>query len=330
MYLQSALLIMITIKDFEEKIILYVDCLENSGSKIRINNENVAIERDEQIINQVSCHRVLAVFIIGDCSLTTVFLKQASKFGISVFLMKRNFETFAPILNGVEGHYLLRMKQYDGKDDFLMSKEIVKNKVANQISLIMENKIVPKEISSDKNYKDNILKKIDEIKEEKELLGIEGSNSKMFFNSYFEELNWRKRLPRIKLDPYNLLLDMGYTFLFNYIESILKLFGFDTYKGFYHKLFFKRKSLACDIMEPFRCIIEKQLLKSFHLKQISEDDFEVNNGRYVLKYDKSKKYAEIFIRAILERKEDVFIFINAFYRYAMSDDKDRKFPVFKI
>jgi CRISPR-associated protein Cas1 len=62
----------------------------------------------------------------------------------------------------------------------------------------------------------------------------------------------------------------------------LRLYGFDVYKGFYHKLFFNRKSLASDIMEPFRCVIDKALLKAFNLKQINEKDFKIVDGRYVL------------------------------------------------
>ena len=57
---------------------------------------------------------------------------------------------------------------------------------------------------------------------------------------------------------------------FNCMDSLLRLYGFDTYKGFYHKLFFQRKSLACDVMEPFRCVIDKQILKAFNLGQIDE------------------------------------------------------------
>ena len=90
-------------------------------------------------------------------------------------------------------------------------------------------------------------------------------------------------MPGVKPDATNLLLDMGYTFLFNFIDALLLLFGFDSYKGCYHKLFFQRKSLSCDVVEPFRCIIEKQILKSYHLKQINKDDFFIEQWKYALK-----------------------------------------------
>ena len=52
-------------------------------------------------------------------------------------------------------------------------------------------------------------------------------------------------------------MDIGYTYLFNFIDALLRLYGFDTYLGFYHKEFYQRKSLVCDVVEPFRCIIDK-------------------------------------------------------------------------
>jgi len=81
------------------------------------------------------------------------------------------------------------------------------------------------------------------------------------------------RYPRTKIDKNNLLLDMGYTFLFHFIETLLCLYGFDLYEGFYHKRFYQRKSLVCDVQEPFRCIIDEALKKAYNLGRISEKDF---------------------------------------------------------
>jgi CRISPR-associated protein Cas1 len=124
-------------------------------------------------------------------------------------------------------------------------------------------------------------------------------------------------------------MDIGYTILFNFVDALLNLYGFDTYKGAYHKLFFQRKSLSCDLVEPFRCVVDRQILKSFNLKQINEKDFYIEGGKYELDYDKSQKYAEIFMEAVMARKEEIYLFVQSFYRYYM-DDKKYQFPDFKI
>ena len=96
-------------------------------------------------------------------------------------------------------------------------------------------------------------------------------------------MDWIGRYPRTKIDKNNLLLDMGYTFLFHFLKALLLLYGFDIYEGFYHRRFYQRKSLVCDIEEPFRAIIDEAMRKSFNLGQIKDSDFGFANGQYFLK-----------------------------------------------
>lgn len=309
---------MLSLNDFKEKQILFIHNSREGENELKFRNDNIVYLKDGKIENQISCYKVLAIFMLGDASLTTVFARKSVEFGISIFLLKNNFETYASIKSKAEGNYLLRMKQYEGKGDFLMAKNVVKNKLFNQVKLLKQ----------DKNLGEEISEKIEKVRDEKELLGIEGNYTKNFFNSYFEGLEWKRRIPRAKFDEYNLLLDIGYNFLFNYVDSLLRLYGFDVYKGFYHKLFFKRKSLSCDIMEPFRCIIDRQLVKSFNLKQIDKKDFKFSNGHLFLDYEKSQKYADIFLNGILKHKEEIFNYIYGFYRFMMDDGRD--FPFFEI
>jgi len=162
----------------------------------------------------------------------------------------------------------------------------------------------------------------------KQLLGFEGSATKQFFQQYFAEMKWYRRLPRAKVDPTNVLMDIGYTMLFNFVDALTGLYGFDSYKGVYHTLYFQRKSLICDLVEPFRCIIDKQIVKSFHLHQIDLKDFKKQKDTYMLPYDKQRKYVTIFSQAIMDRKEDMFCFVRDYYYCVMNDTED--YPIFSI
>ena len=57
-------------------------------------------------------------------------------------------------------------------------------------------------------------------------------------------------------------LDIGYTMLFNIVDAMLQIYGFDTYYGVFHRCFYMRKSLVCDIMEPMRPIIDYEIRKA--------------------------------------------------------------------
>lgn len=311
-----------SLPDFQEKQILFVRGNKELKTILRFVNENLVFSKKDKKVNQVSCHNLFAVFVIGECSLTSVLIRKCRYYGISLFFLKENLQIYASINSPLEGNYLLRQKQYRGLKDLEISKQIVKNKIYNQFVLLKN-----KSIDSDVDYK-STTDKIDSTKDYKEVLGIEGNMSKRFFKEYFGDFGWMRRLPRTKYDIPNLLLDIGYSFLFNFIDSLLNLYGFDVYRGYYHKLFFQRKSLSCDLVEPFRCIIDRALFKAYRLKQVDKKDFIINNKGYRLEYRAQNKYARIFFQAIMRNKKEIFNYIQGFYHCIMDDSL--LLPFFKL
>ena len=85
---------------------------------------------------RISCHQLLAVFLLGDCSLTTVLLRKMIKFGASIFLLNKNLESYGSFEAKGEANYLLRMRQYAQVDELALAKSLVKNKIANQLALL--------------------------------------------------------------------------------------------------------------------------------------------------------------------------------------------------
>ncbi len=306
------------LNDFIQKQILFIFPKQDKTNKIHFHNENIRLLEDDKPIKQISCHKILAIFIIGDLSITTVLIKKLQVYGISIFFMNYNFEVKACVHSNAEGNYILRQKQYVTTNDLSIAKHILKNKISNQSHLI----------KTPKNILNNLLIKVDGAKNHQELLGIEGNYSKEYFSTIFKNINWKNRLPRTKHDIPNYLLDLGYTILFNIIDAELRLFGFDTYKGYYHKVFFQRQSLSCDIIEPFRPIIDRQIVNSYNLNQISEKDFIFKQNRYFLTFENSQKYIQIFSQAIMNYKEDIYIYIHQFYKCIFNESKE--YPIFKI
>lgn len=317
-----AIKIMMSLPDFKEKQILFISTKESDINKVKFSNDNICFTIDEQIENQISCHKIFAVFIIGECSLTTVFIRNCRKYGISIFLMNRNFQTYANIISKAEGNYLIRQKQYfaSEKNNLVSAQKLVCNKIQNQIHLLKTSKLETQTLF-------DLQQKTKEVSSFNDLLGTEGAASKLFFKSYFAKIGWYRRLPQTKIDITNLLMDIGYTFLFNFIDGMIGIYGLDSYIGFYHKLFFQRKSLSCDLMEPFRCIIDKEILKSYNLQQINEKDFKVVKGNYRMDTKSRDKYLEIFAIAIMDSKKDIFCYVRDYYYHIMNG---ADFPIFKI
>ncbi len=320
---------MIQLPDFKEKQIVFVQGGKDGDlNDLKFKNDNLAFYKDGKLINQISCHRLFALFILGDATITTVLIRKLLSYGVSLFFMSRNLSVYASFGAVAEGNYFLRHNQYYFNDDLGFAKNLIKNKCYNQLELLkLSVPIIFKEKSKLNKFKE-IEEKIEKAKDLNELLGLEGSFTKFYFANYFKKIEWYRRMPRTKVDLPNILLDLGYTMLFNFVDSLLRLHGFDTYRGIYHQLFFQRKSLTCDVMEPFRCIIERALLKAYNLKQVDKDDFKLIKGRYVIKYEESRKYLKLFSETIMENKEDIFSYVKAFYFCILNKKQD--YPFYKI
>ena len=317
---------MIQAPDFKERQIFFLDAMQLPDCELSLRNENIFIKSEGKTKDKIPINKLITIFVIGEMTITSKLIQKVSKAGASLYFLKRNFETYASTGAYAEGNYLLRQKQYklSEKQSLDISKNIVANKLRNSISLLRGGKIGKIGNKLRMEYKKIMMNKIRNTKDIASLRGIEGIISKDYFSAYFKQIDWYRRMPRGKIDENNILLDMGYNFLFNFIDSILRVYGFDTYKGIYHQLFFQRKSLSCDMMEPFRCIIDKALVKMHTLKQFDSKDFGQRKGQYYLSYKNSGKYAKIFLEEILRYKMDIYYYIRDHYYWILNDNDDVK------
>lgn len=305
---------MIKKNDFKEKRILYISNQADFPNEIKINNCNIVLSRNGKKLNQISCYLVFCVFVIGEHTITSQLLRKLNNFGISVFLLSASFHPYASFLPCGAGNYLLRQKQYSLNHEICLglSINLVNNKINNQ----------EKNLLKINNYTGLNQEEMQTVYDKKSLLGMEGMASKKYFQNFFSFLKWQRRAPRTKEDIVNLLLDMGYTFLFNYIDALLLLFGFDTYRGFYHELFFQRKSLSCDLIEPIRPMIDYTIYKAYKLNQINVNDFIFENQMYRFKNSKiASKYVNIFTLEIMKNNSQIYDYVFAFYRHVMDPIK---------
>lgn len=315
---------MITNNDFAKKQIVYVFCTK--GEKFCIRNDNFVILNDDETVKlQLTCYRLFLVNVIGNFTMTNVFIRTAKKFGFFIALYTPGFHLYQIIGAEKDGNYLLKQKQYK-YSELNIAKRIVKNKIASEyervLSIRSKQDIDLKALNLFKEY----YSKIDEIKENNSLLAYEGISAKVYFNSYFKDIEWTGRKPKIKKDIVNSTLDIGYTILFNYIDALLLSFGFDTYVGVYHKQFYMRKSLTCDLIEPFRVIVDHTVHKAYNLGQIKNDDFLFINNQYKLKWEANKKYISVLMEPILENKDLIFKYVQSYYRAFMKEASIDNYP----
>lgn len=314
---------MLTKPDFTEKKIIIIS--PKDGDKLSFKNDNLIVTDSENKIKlQVSCYKIFAIYIIGGISITTGIIEKSKRYAFSIVLFTSTFRVYETISCKLEGNTLLREKQYINSNSNEIARKIIINKIENQrenlLKIYRNNEKVTLLSESI-----NILEKNKDI-DISRIMGIEGVVAKYYFKTVFNELEWNGRQPRVKRDKINLLLDIGYTILFNYIDAILNIYGFDTYRGNLHQDFYMRKSLVCDMVEPFRPIIDYCIRKGFNLGRFNKYEFEINNSQYFLKYKYSADFMKIVLEEINAFKGCIFDFIQNYYRWFMKRKSIEDFP----
>lgn len=315
---------MLSESDFVQKQIIVVS--PKNGDKISFRNDNIVIENsDGDIKHQSSCYRLFAVFIIGGVNVTSGIIAKSKKFGFSIVLFTMGFKVYSTINFSLEGNTLLRKRQYNTEKSSEIAQHIIINKIQNQRNTLI--KIRNENINDGIDLLDKFINMLrGKAYSISEIMGIEGTASKVYFNRLFKEFGWNGRQPRLKLDKINLLMDIGYTVLFNYLEAVLNIYGFDIYKGNLHQEFYKRKSLVCDIIEPFRPIVDYKIRKMFNLGQFNQFEFNITNNQYQLKFEDSNKFVSLILSEIMEYKVVVFQYVQQFYRWLMKGKDILYFP----
>ena len=318
---------MLSMPDFSKKQMIFV--MAKDGERLSFANENLIVtDKDGKTKLQCTCYRLFMVFVLGNCSITSVILQKAKKYGFYIVFASTGFHINNIVGAEKEGNTMLKRKQYcyDNND---IAKAIVRNKIHNQIQTLKKirnkSEYLKKSIKTILEYQT----KVDFVNDLYELLAYEGLSSKLYFKNLFYDVNWKGRQPRIKRDAINATLDIGYTILFNLIDALLGCFGFDTYCGILHKEFYMRKSLVCDLVEPFRPVVDVTVKKALNLKQIKEEDFIVVQGQYRLKWEKNSDYVKFLLTPLMERKEEIFVYVQQYYRSFMKG-KTTNFPFFEV
>lgn len=111
----------------------------------------------------------------------------------------------------------------------------------------------------------------------------------LFFHQK-DDFYFAMRSKRPPLDRVNAMLSFLYTIFTREYAAALESVGLDSYMGFYHSLRPGRESLACDLVEEGRCIVERFVLTLINLKIIKPEDFDVQvSGAVFLNDDGRKK-----------------------------------------
>ncbi len=253
----------------------------------------------------VPINPVKRVVIVGNVSLETPVLHRLADENISVIFLSGKRLRFRGSLHGsIHNNGSLRVKQYEKSlTDFCISisKDIVIRKVVKQAEFLDYVKNHRHDIAIKLNSSISTLKKIvcsiHETQDINTLRGLEGGAGASYFSAYTElfadSFEFNKRTRRPPEDPVNAMLSLCYTMLHFEVLREIETLGLDPTIGFYHQFEYGRKSLACDLVEPYRPDVDRFVYELFRDRHFTSRDFSEEDekpGCYLKKSSRKRFY----------------------------------------
>jgi CRISPR-associated protein Cas1 len=130
------------------------------------------------------------------------------------------------------------------------------------------------------------------------LRGLEGAAQAAYFRAYTtlfpESLGFCNRNRRPPRDPVNACLSLAYTLVHFEAARAAYAAGLDPFLGFFHEIAFGRESLACDLIEPVRPLVDAWIWEMFRARALRPEHFTLHKGACLLEKTGRARFYEQF------------------------------------
>ncbi len=261
------------------------------GAKVRMLGGKLIVEKGDRELNSVPIELVDGLIVNSTVQITSAVLVELSEKRVGVSWINSTNRIVCSLLVEDDGQMLRRKAQYElignRRLKLALSKSIISAKIANQRCLLE---------SLNKEYRYALTDKaINELAllEKKcvhcdlaALRGIEGSASRNYFAAlalhFDDKFGFTGRNRRPPKDCVNAALSFSYTLLYNYVDTVLRSKGFDTFAGILHTPRSGHRALASDIMEIFRAQVSDRAVLEFFKRADLRRDFAYNENAVYL------------------------------------------------
>ena len=239
------------------------------------------------------CHwsELLTIVLFGRHNLSYQVAANSCHECVPIHLCSSTGRYIGGVDNGAPSHlgpeiWVEQMKRFsqESKLSLLLSRSLVRAKINNQLQVVRQRQrshSVPAHKAALKALK-SLAEQTGKASNLAELRGIEGRAAALYFQQMStwvsRELEFTGRNKRPPKDPLNVLLSLGYTVIHNYAHSLAKIAGLHPWRGFYHQPHGSHYSLASDIVEPFRYVVDRTALRVLTRGSLTRKDFYFPNS----------------------------------------------------
>lgn len=276
----------------------------NEMSYLYLDGENLVCRVEDEIKLRIPFENIENIVCFNYMGCSPALMGKCVKKCIPINFVSPGGKFLAKIYGETKGNVFLRVNQIDKfrRNGLLLTQNTMATKFSNTVKVIKRTLHDNENLRNDENI-NNVLEML-KLKAKdvygansiEEVIGIEGNCAKMYFSIFNKlitgkntDLTFEYRNKRPPLDPVNALLSFVYTLATNEFASALETVGLDSYIGYCHSLRSGRVSLACDLVEEYRCIVERFVLTLINLKIIGKKDFDKQISGAVLLNDEGMK-----------------------------------------
>lgn len=244
------------------------------------------VTRDDKALIESPWKGLSALLLIGSHHVTTPALRAALRQSVPVHFASGSGKYQGTVWNGVpgaEGSALwLRQHEWLGDPDHALTaaRQVVMARVRHMREVLRQRR--PTDFIKERAALQDALKSAGGADDLLVLNGVEGNATRIYFGALKslipKEYGFTGRNRRPPRDPFNALLSLGYTLLYAYVETLIRVSGLYPWAGFYHQPHGTHATLASDLMEPFRHLVERAALTAVTRAELKPEHFRIDDS----------------------------------------------------
>lgn len=252
-------------------------------ASLGIDGDVLLVRQDRAITDRIPLHRVSELILVNAGAVSIHLLHRCRDLGMPIALCDATgrFEQLIDAANrsrlDTTGRHHARHTQLPATAQLQIARSLVEAKLRNYCRWFQHVGTEP--CRSALRALHQTIDRLPQAPDVASLRGMEGHAASETFPALRHLLRQEgfaaaTRQPGRKPDPFNCLLDFGYTQLFLRLETLLHARGLNPWLGILHDHANHYPSFVCDLQEPFRARVDRWAVKSVNRREITLEHFE--------------------------------------------------------
>lgn len=255
-----------------------------SGAKLHVKDGRFSTEEPEKYVFSPKRIDVDSVIIYGrDGNLTVDAIRWLIKHNVQISILNWDGKLLTTMLPPESTNVKTRFAQYHAFEDEKTRVKIAKNFIEAKFdkSLVVLDYLKQRYPEIDYDFSPD-LKKLDSAKKINDILGVEGGIAYKYWNEFSkvipEKYDYESRVDQSRRatgagDMVNTMLNYGYALLEAECLRTINAVGLDPHVGFLHEMNTGKNSLAYDLQEPFRFLVDFAVISLIESEKMDNKDF---------------------------------------------------------